>query len=221
MNQTLACGIVAALALSGSAQAGFIDLSGGWRAQWDPALDGFVDIADDGVVNGVQFFEKTIEFLDGPPNPGDPFPAVVITFIQLEEDAVSQFGIDDEALTNSTGLDWTDFHMEVIGEPGTAFNPALTAASGGGGPIGFSISPFTNAMFGPGNTSLWIDGGVVADGEVFRPGSGATDGILYIDAPTVPGALRTFNLVERPTPAPGGVAALGLLGLAGLRRRVR
>jgi hypothetical protein len=226
MNQRYAYGVVAALAMAGVAQAGFVDLTGGWRASWDASLDGLVDIADDGVVNGVQFIEKSAEFLDGPANPGDPFPAIAITFTQIAPSPTLLIGINDEIITNSTGIDWTDFHMEVIGEFNPRFNPTLTAASGGGGPIGFSIAPFTNAAFSDGDTKLDIDGGVVPNGTIWRPGSGASDGILYIDTPNFfrgdePGVALEFTLVERPTPAPGAAMALGAMGLLGLRRRVR
>ncbi len=216
------CAAVAALGMFGVAQAGFIDLEGGWRAQWDDSLDGLVEISDDGVVDGVQFIQKSAEFLEAPPQPGAEFPAIVITFFQLEVDAVERFGILDEVITNSTGVDWTDFHMEVQGMEGTKFNPDLTATSGGSGPIGFSISPFTNAAFADSDTRLNIDGGVVPTGTQWRPGSGAEDGILYIDTPTIVargGSAPSFDLIERPTPTPGAAGALALLGIAGARRR--
>ena len=96
--------------------------------------------------------------------------------------------------------------------------------SGGGGPIGWTIRPFTQASFNAGLTELDIFGGVVTTGSSWFPGDGADDGQLWInvnpgDGGTVP--FTVFTLKEYPTiPAPSAVAMLALGGLC-LRRRRR
>ena len=146
-------GAIAALVVSTAAYAGSVDLAGGWRASWDPALDGLVDILDNGSVAGATFFQKTAEFLDGSVN--GIFPSIEITFTQIDADAVGTLVIQDEIITNSTGEDWTDFHLEVNGGD-AAFDPIATANSPGPLPIGWAIAPFQQAQFANGDTLLDI-----------------------------------------------------------------
>src|SRR5262245_29853170 len=62
-----------------SASAGFVDLgTSGWRASWDPSLDGTVQIVVDGQSANAVFIQKSIQFI-GPPGPGG-FAPVNITF---------------------------------------------------------------------------------------------------------------------------------------------
>ena len=86
----LTAGLVAFAACS--AHGGMIDLSGGWRASWDPSLDPYVDVFDVAVVVAqgveVQVIQKSAEFVQPPPSPGFPFPTIPITFTQTRADAV-------------------------------------------------------------------------------------------------------------------------------------
>jgi uncharacterized protein (TIGR03382 family) len=200
---------IAGLAMASAAQAGFVDLGGGWTAQWDAGLDPYVDVQSYGVVNGdTLVIQKSAEFTS--------FPQVIdVLFVQTDPGAVPYIAIDDEIITNSTPVDWTDFHMETVGN--ASFNPALTG--GGGGPIGFSIDPFTQAAFQNGDTLLNIDGGVVPTGTQWYPGDGATNGLLFINALPSSSSPNTFILREYPTPTPGAMSLLGLAGLGVLRRR--
>lgn len=195
-------------ALISSAQAGMVDIGGGWTASWDPGLDPYVDIQSFGVTGDAVVIEKSAEFTSFPQN-------VDITFVQTATDAVPYIVIDDEIITNSTGVDWTDFHMEIVGNG--AFDPAQTG--GGGGPIGFTIAPFTQASFQNNDTLLNIDGGVVPNGTQWFPGDGATNGLLYIDARPTAASPNTFILREYPTPTPGSFGLLALGGLVATRRR--
>ncbi|HWB19789.1 MAG TPA: hypothetical protein VG711_05775, partial [Phycisphaerales bacterium] len=175
----LAVGVgIAASLLAGQAHGGIVILgNSGWQAEWDDSLNSTVDIVLDGVTSNAVFIEKSVQFTHGPVN--GIFPAVAITFRQLNAFAVSNIVIDDEILTNSTGVDWTDFHMQLVDHGDAQFDPVATAASGGGGPIGWSINPFTTAVFSNDLTTLDIAGGVVTNGSIWRPGRTPTDGQLW------------------------------------------
>ncbi len=144
-TKVFGCACAALVGPAGVAYAGFVDLAGGWRASWDNSLDGLVEIRDDGVatVGGedVQIIEKSAEFTQAPPLPGLPFPTIQITFMQTSPDAVNFIAIDDEIITNSTGVRWTDFHMTILNHNDAFFDPARTLASGGDSPIGVPVSP--------------------------------------------------------------------------------
>ena len=74
-------------------------------------------------------------------------PAIPVTFRQTEAAAAEYIVIDDEIITNSTGYDWSDFHIDLLNGPDAVFDPVKTWDSGGGLPIGFYITPFTEAAF--------------------------------------------------------------------------
>lgn len=208
---------VIALGLSIPAYGGMIDIGGGWTAEWDDSLDPFVSIVSNGVLDDAVFIQKAAQFTQG--QEGGFFPAIPIVFRQTADDAVRFIVIDDEIIINSTGEDWSGFTMQLVGNT-AMYDPARTLASGGGGPIGFSIAPFTTAVFDD-LQLLTIGGGTVANGDVWFPGNGADDGQLWIDAGPGTGGDRTFFVLkETPLPAPGALALIAL-GLVGGRRRRR
>jgi len=205
----------------------------GWAAWFDSSLDPFVDVSANLVDTGQDavFIHLTKEFRQGSEN--GVFPSIPIVFAQVSPNAVSNIVIDDEIIINSTGQDWTDFHMSLMDHGDARFDADKTANSGGTGPIGFSLGPFTQAQFVPdsgGNlTTLNIFSGVVPTGTPWFPGSGANDGQLWISVNTEPGS-TIFTLLETPTmtaavPLPTsawmGIALLGGGGiLAAVRRRL-
>lgn len=202
-----------------TALAGTVNIGGGWQASWDNSLDGLVQVVSQGVVGDTVFIQKAAEFTQGPDQFG-LFPSIPITFTQIAPGAVPNIGILDEIITNSTGVDWTDFHMVLVDGGDAAFDPIATLNSGGDPPIGWTIAPFTQAAFSDGNMRLDISGGVVPNGTQWFPGDGASDGTLFIA--TVPHAAEpftVFTLKETPTPEPGTLVALGLAALAVRRRR--
>ncbi|MHC4126655.1 MAG: hypothetical protein ACYTE6_08985 [Planctomycetota bacterium] len=210
-----ALSLYAAMAVAAPAHAGFVDVHGGWRASWDDSLDGLVDIFSHGVVGDAVFIEKSAEFTAGSVN--GVFPSIDIVFTQTSPNAVGSIVIDDEIVINSTGEDWLDFHLELIGDAVT-FDDVSTASSGGPGPIGFSVDPFTVAAFSGDLKRLDISGGVVPDGGIWWPG--VAGGQLWIDV--APGIVTTFALRETPSvPGPGSLALLALGGLLAIRRRRR
>ena len=234
------------LLLATPSYAGFKVLgSSGWGVTWDASLDPFVDIVVDGENAQQVFIEKTAEFTQGP-GPGGIFPTIPITFHQLVPTTVTQIVINDEIITNSTGVDWTDFHFELADGGDAAFDQVLTDASSGG--AGFFTSPFDNQMWGgqvgPGfYTEFWVDGFGLGPGgsnavvsstfpnNVWFPGDGAFDGELFIDV--IPGTgqpgdpFTVFTLKETPTfvipePTAAGLLVLGMIGWAAggaVRRR--
>jgi MYXO-CTERM domain-containing protein len=215
-------GTVGALIVAaGSANAGVVVIGGGWQASWDSSLDPFVDINPNGVSGDgtTVFFEKTAQFTQGPVN--GIFPSIPIVFSIVPGytgQIANKLVIDDEIITNSTGVAWTDFHIDVLNHGEVAFDPVATANSGGTGPIGWTVAPFQQAAFSDGNTRLDIWDGVIPSGTSWFPGSGASDGQLWINVNNV-SANTLFILKETPTPAPGAIALLGLAGLLGSRRR--
>jgi MYXO-CTERM domain-containing protein len=220
-------GLVASVAAllvgaAGPVHAGYVDIGGGWRAEWASSLDDWVDVFSLGVVGDAVFIQKSAEFTQAPVN--GVFPAIPIVFRQIDPVAVSNIVIDDEIITNSTGEDWFDFHMIIFDHGDAFFDPVATWDSDGGGPIGWTIEPFTLASFSDDLTELDISGGVVSDGSSWFPGDGLDDGQLWINVNPGDGVndpLTVFTLKEFPSvPAPSALAVLALGGL-GVRRRRR
>jgi hypothetical protein len=151
-------------------------------------------------------------------------PPILIQFQQIAPSAAAHIVIDDEMLTNSTGVTWTDFHIELVNLSGGAvFDPVKTAASGGTGPIGWTVEPFALAVFSSNLKKLDIWDGQVPSGETWFPGDGAHDGQLWIDVTPDQNNSCSFVLVEQPTttgiPEPATLCLLALGGLAIIRRR--
>jgi hypothetical protein len=211
-------GTVALLAAVSTASAGSVVIGGGWQASWHPDLDPFVDINPVTVVGDAVFIQKSAEFTQGPV--GGVFPSIPIVFEQIAYPAATSIVIDDEIIKNSTSFPWDDFHIDLLNGPDVAFDPAATAASGGGGPIGWTIDPFLQAAFTPDLTRLDIWDGVVPAGGLWFPGDGLTNGQLWIDVvPKENEPYTTFILKETPTPEPATMALLAMGGLALIRRR--
>jgi len=195
-----------------------VDIGGGWKAVWDGSLCPTVDVNPLAHIGKTVFIQKSAQFTQPPVN--GVFPSIPIVFEQTAYPAAENIVIDDEIIGNSTGFDWTDFHFDLLDGPDAAFDPDATAASGGGPPIGFSISPFTAAAFSQGDTRLDVWGGVLGNGQYWFAGNGATDGQLWIDVvPKRSEPYAVFTLKETPTPEPATLSLIAVCGLALLRRR--
>jgi hypothetical protein len=193
----------------------------GWQAEWDDGFLDYVDIGVDLVTADAVFIQKSAEFIEGPDEDG-LFGTIPIVFRQIAANAVSSIVINDESITNSTGGDWDDFHIELLDGTDAVFDPVATFNSGGPLPIGWSIAPFTQASFSPDNMELHIWGGVVLAGTSWWPGNGPGDGELWIDVTTQSvEPFTVFTLKETPTPEPASLVLFGIGGLALLGRRRR
>lgn len=206
----------------------------GWTASWDVSLDGLVDFVVDGETANAVIIQKFAEFTQGP-GFGGIMPPINVTFTQNGPNPKTFIVMNDEVITNSTGVDWTDFHMDIVNGGDVAFNRTLTDASNGG--AGFSTAPFVNQSWGgwlggDHYESFEVDGfglgGTVDDGTVWNPGGGALDGELFIELLSVKDGITdftVFSLKERPTIIPEPASALllmaGVLGLVGFVRRRR
>lgn len=218
-----ACALVSSM-IASATHAGFTDLGGNWRAEWDDSLDALVNVIALGVTpspNGdVISIRKEAEFTQ--PSVNGQFPAIAITFRQLGVSNVEYIVVDDEIVTNSTGEAWGDFHIQLLDSGDALFDAALTAGSGGPGPIGWDVSPFTNAVFTT-TTDLDISGGLIPDGGVWTPGSGDNGGNLWIDVVSGGvGDFTLFTLKETPSiPGPASIALMGFAAIFTIRARRR
>ena len=210
LGSTVAAAVLAVLTVS-QVDAGTVLLGGGWQAWWDNSLDPFVSLTNISVSpDGTTItLRKNATFTQGP-NAQGIFPSIPISFQQVATSNVSSIVIDDEVVTNSTGVAWSDFHFDLL-LGGATFNAAASA--------GFNVAPFTNKVFSLGNTALDIDGGIVANGAQWTPGAGANGGQLLTNVVS-PGIGTTFTLKETPTPGPTAlmVFATGLLFFSTRRR---
>jgi hypothetical protein len=190
----------------------------GWQASWDGTLDPYVSITLDSETADALYIQKSAEFIQGP-GTGGLFPAIPITFQQVGPSTISQIVIVDEIITNSTGVDWTDFHWDLMDGPDAWFEHDTGWA--------FNTSPLDNQAFSSDDRSFFVDGfglgpggtdAVVLAGSVWYPGDGASNGELVIGVNSAEDEPYTvFTLKETPTPEPAtlcllGVGALSLLG---------
>ena len=200
------------------AAAAVVNLGGGWEASWDASLDNLVtvemvDIAGDGLI-----VQKTAQFTQPPA--GGMFPSIPIVFRQVAWPAATQIVIDSESIQNSTGVDWDDFHLILLGG-NAVFDPVATANSGGPAPIGWKLAPFAPAAFAAKLKRLDIWGGMVPDGGLWQPGTDPAGGGLWVDAFPDPDVFTSFTLKETPTPEPAAMFLLTSGGAVMLLKRGR
>lgn len=202
------------------AHAGLVDIGGGWQASWTASLDPYVNIVplsvEDNADGGYVYIRKEATFIQ-PPQLG-VFPSISITFEQTDVNAYEYIVIEEEDVTNNTGLPWFDFHLLILGSD-AAFDPTRTAASGGPATLGWDVSPFTSYSF-PNTTTLNLEGGAVPNGGHWTPGVEPNGGALFIDVVpnSEPETFTTFQLKEQPTPEPAALTMLAL-GAAFMLRR--
>jgi hypothetical protein len=220
MKGTLSLAASVVLLVAGFANAGVVQLgNSGWQAAWDSSLDPYVSIFTTDVTTDSVYIQKSAEFTQGP-GVGGLFPTIPIAFQQIGPSTITEIVIQDEIITNSTGVDWTDFHFDLLDGPDAWFkhDPGFF----------FTTSPLNNQQFVNNDRGFWADGfglgpggtnAVVPNGSVWFPGDGATDGDLKIGVVSKTATPYTvFVLKETPTPEPTSLILLAIGGLM-LRRR--
>lgn len=208
--------LAAVLVLAAASAADVIPLAGGWQANVADAATLSIVVED----VGPEVLTISITKLFTDPPQGGVFPAKLIDFVQIEDDAntVPRIVIAEEALTNQTGAPWTDFHWILL-DRGEAWLNVPASAD-------FDTAPLVDRQFSdPDNifgdpdkaTRLEAAGGLVPDGGAFLPG--AAGGALVIDVDLSGPGFLSFTLKQLPTPEPAGLALLGLGAALGHRRR--
>ena len=212
-------GVLAVVAAT-PAQAGVISLGGGWQATWDSSLDPYVNIEVLDITDVAIFIRKSAQFIQGPV--GGIFPSIPIVFQQVDASVIQYIVIEEESLLNSTGVAWTDFHMDLLDHGDAAFMFPDGVSGGLAPPIGFSVTPFTQAVFtNPQRLDIW--GGVVSPGQTWSPGAGPDGGQLWIGVVSAPAGTpgTLFSFKETPTPEPASLVLLALGAWAAVRRPKR
>jgi len=138
------------------------------------------------------------------------FDTPIVIDFESSPNAVNIIRISDENIVNLTGVDWTDYHWEIINVTGGT----ATFAD----PGDFSVAPFDTKVLTL-DTLDAFGGGPVLDGSVFAPGQNSGPLDIVTDPAGV--ELVSFTLVQYPTPEPATLAVLALGGLVLLRRRRR
>ena len=214
LTLSLACAVMTVMTTP--AAAAVVDLGGGWQASWPDSLDSLVSMTGE-LVDGVLIVRKTAKFTQPPVN--RIFPTIPIVFTQNAQVAATHIVIDNESIQNSTGVDWRDFHIDLLGG-GTVFDSVSTKNSGGPDPIGWDIAPFKQAAF---TTLQLLDiwDGIVPAGQFWLPGDGTAGGQLWLDVFPTQNVSAFFTLKETPTPEPATVCLLAFGGVALLTKRGR
>ena len=163
----------------------------GWCLDASANIGVFVDAVEPGFAS----IEITKDFTQGPEH-GGFIPPILIDFVQVCPDdlTANMIFISDEAITNQTGVAWTDFHWVLFDGPEAWFDIAASA--------GFSVAPFTTAQFEDligANQAKKLNafGGTVPHMGSFFPGAGA--GELKIGIDLSGSGPVSFTLKERPT----------------------
>jgi hypothetical protein len=225
LTRSIAAFVVGALSSASFTQATPVELVGvdgtgkavdsGWSWETpDPSVVNLLFIRTDG---SNFFFQKDADVK----TVGQP---VVITF-QKTSSSASTLVINDEAVTNHSGTDWTAFRMELSsGSSGGMPNFAFTSSSGTGSDIGgFKIDPFTKFTFYNSNSGLLLNGGTVANGTTWFPGHNSNTGLALVANNLTS---STFSLKEIPIsvaiPLPAAAwSGLSMLIGLGVIRTVR
>lgn len=126
---------------------------------------------------------------------------LILTFTRTSTSA-PELVIQNEILLNSSGSDWSGFRT-FLSSGSTGGTPQFSFVTSDNAPgLGdFNIDPFTSFSFLSQNTELFVNGGTVAKGDTWRPGSASGTGLAIV---TSNSSATTFQLKELPQTAGGG-----------------
>lgn len=200
----------------------------GWNVTIDNTLGNAevnVGIFADGVFNNGQtvVIEIVKEFTSPDFDDFDLGQPLFLRFEKLSADSPSNIVIVNEHITNSSVVDWHDFHIAVASNlrdnqsaPTVGFDPSHIFTAGVAG------NPFQSVTFSLFNglnglpTKIDFEDGMVPAGGFFQPGLNTS----YVQIVTDLEAGGVFWLKEYPTiPEPATIGFLGLGSLALWRKR--
>lgn len=190
----------------------------GWSVTYDNSV---VDIAAGEVSLAGDYLVIEIwkNFLLPPNQVTGQFPPILIDFIQRLPDAatVGTIRIGTEKIVNATGVDWTDFHWEVLDHSNAWFDVAASTTFGIQPLPQFQSQHWTTRVLDPNAAdALDVFDGLVADGTSYLPGR---DGSELVIQTSLGGASPvSFTLKQYPTPEPATIALMGI-GLAAVFAR--
>ena len=204
----------------------------GWRILGPTYYDLGISIDGEGETSGIKWVAITISknFRIGPDPFTGLFPSIELDFMQMDgvadDDLATRIIIQSEAINNSTGRDWTDYHWTLFGHGIARFNRDMTNVTTNFLENGWLIDPFVEHAWDYDDNSdveeLSVWHGVVPPGGVFIPGTGSGSLVIDVDldVPNRP-APAIFKFLQAPTPEPTTICLLGLGSLAIFRKRRR
>jgi hypothetical protein len=215
-----AAGIVTWAGLAVAAPKPLIDpvsgTSSGWQWEVSDAQAPLVNLVFIRSEGNNFFFEKDAEF--------QPTTDVLtIQFSKIAGVPTKTLVINDEAILNNTGSDWSGFRMVLSSGAGTPNFAFMTSDSTPG--VGdFRLDPFTAFQFQNFNSELDLTGGTVKAGANFFPGSQSKTGLAIIaNGNSDTFVLKEIPLIGIPLPLAAwtGLSTLMLLGAVGGAKRLR
>ncbi len=198
----------------------------GWQVampSWATNQSGVTITEDEGAPDDVLLLE-IFKVFQGQPGLFGDMPSVVMTFTQIDPDAVNKIVINDESVTNNTSVAWVDFHMTLVSvEDQAVFNKAETFPGGGNDLDLAQFSSYSWTTDGAGNEKLNFFDGTVATGDDFTPGSLSGAIVIDVDQAALDGQSQViFKLKEYPTiPEPMTLSILAAGAFGTLLRKKR